>query len=80
MYADPTLAKAVAANDMITLQADLTRPVPRLEKLLVAHGGAALPYAVVLDARGQVMASFSGLFTTDALVQAIEQTHGEQPS
>lgn len=76
VYSDAEVAQAIQAADMITLQADLTRPVPRLENLLIEQGGAALPYAVVLNPQGEITARFSGMFTTGSLVQAINQTDG----
>jgi thiol:disulfide interchange protein len=78
VYADSHVIRAVHTADMITLQANLTRPVSRLEKLLEQYGGAGLPLAVVLDGRGRVIARFSGLFTASALIQAIDQSTGEQ--
>ena len=77
VYADPQVAAAAHQADMITLQADLTKPDERLEQHLAQHGGAALPYAVVLDSQGNQIAQFSGMFTTGSLVTAINASNGE---
>lgn len=77
VYADQRVAQAVRDNHLVALQADLTRPDPRLQKLLLSNGGAGLPFAAVLNARGQVVERFSGLFTTNALIQAIGKTTRE---
>lgn len=74
VYADPRVVRTVERLNVVTLQADLTRPVPRLQQLLVSYGGAGLPYAVVLNRDGDVVARFSGLFTVDSLLQAIHHS------
>lgn len=74
VYADKSVARTVRNHHVIPLQADLTRPDPRLEKLLVAYGGAGLPSAVVLNGHGRVVQRFSGLFTAGALIQALDET------
>lgn len=69
-YADSRVVSAVDRFNVATLRADLTRPVPRLQNLLVSYGGAGLPYAFVLNRGGDVVARFSGLFTVDSRLQA----------
>lgn len=75
-YADQQVVRAVHDHRVIPLQADLTRPDPRLESLLVAYDGAALPFAVVLNGDEQVVQRFSGMFTANALTRAINRTTG----
>lgn len=80
VYADARVTAAVHKAGMAMLRADLTRPVPHLEKMLTAYGGAGLPYAVVLDRHGHVVQSFPGLFTTGSLVQAIVRSAEADPN
>lgn len=81
VYVNPRVVSAVNRFNVAPLRANLTQPVPRLQHLLVRYGGAGLPYAVVLNRDGRVVARFSGLFTVDSLLQAIhhsveESSHG----
>ena len=74
VYADTSVARTLRKADGVALQINLTRPNEQLEKVLANYGGAALPFAVVLDRRNRVVAKFSGLFTSDALTDALSRT------
>ncbi len=74
VYANQQVARVAHHHRVIALQADLTQPDRRLQRLLVSYRGAGLPFAVVLDGGGQVAGRFSGLFSAKALVQSIKQT------
>lgn len=74
VYADAGVVRAAHHVGLVALRADLTRPQPVLERRLAGWGGAGLPYAVVLDRRGQVVEHLSGLFTSNALEHAIERS------
>lgn len=70
-YSDPGVARTVDATNTVTLQADLTRPDERLSRALNEFGGAALPFAVVLNPNGVVVQRFPGMFGPDALRAAL---------
>ncbi|CAM4223464.1 protein-disulfide reductase DsbD family protein [Bordetella muralis] len=74
VYADRDVVAALKRSRTVALQVDLTRPDPLLEHLLALHGGVGLPFAVVLDHQGNQVQTFSGLFTSASLVQALNQT------
>lgn len=71
VYDSPRVLRAATKTDLVTLRADLTRPNDRLQRYLRRLGGAGLPYAVVLDANGQIHRKLPDLFTVEALVTAI---------
>lgn len=77
VYSRADVGKALRTAGVITLQADLTQPLPWAQKLLLAQGGAGLPYAVVRGAQGRIVARFAGFFTPHDLIRAIEKTSGE---
>jgi len=74
VYQDEAVVTAARRADMVALQADLTRPVPRLQKRLRDYGGAGLPFAVVLDADGKVLRRLPDMFSADTLIRAIRDT------
>jgi len=77
-YGDPDVRHALRATDTLALRADLTRPDAALTRVLNRFGGAALPFAVVLDRDGAVVERFDGMFGAatlrDALLEAGAQT------
>ncbi len=79
VYTDSRVVNAIDRLGVATLQADLTRPVPQLQRLLLNYGGAGLPYAVVLNREGEVVGRFSGLFTASSLLHAIRQSAETSP-
>lgn len=79
-YEDRSVAAALKRTGTVSLQADLTRPDPTLEHLLARHGGVGLPFAVVLDRKGREVQTFSGLFTSASLVQALNKTASQEYS
>ena len=68
------MADAVRRAEMVPIQVDVTVSNPEKDALLTATGGQALPFAVVVDRNGTVIARFTGLFDTDSLVTAISRT------
>ncbi len=77
VYADPRVAQALHDGRFVALRADLTRPQPELQALLVGQGGAGLPFAAVLDAQGREVAHLSGLFDTRSLLRALALAGGK---
>ncbi len=73
VYDSAGVVHTVNANHMVTLRVDLTHSQPLLERLLVSYGGVGLPFAVVLDANGGVVQRFSGLFTSQSLIDAVNK-------
>lgn len=73
VYTSPAVVKAARKDDLIAMRADLTRPNRQLELLLRRDGGDGLPFAVVIANNGDVVKRFSGLFTAQALEQAIRR-------
>ncbi|WP_287787625.1 protein-disulfide reductase DsbD [Acidiphilium sp.] len=78
VYRSPAVAAAAHGADILPLKADLTMPNRDLDKRLVEYGGAGLPFAAVLDGRGAIIRQFSGLFTADALIDAIKLAGKDQ--
>jgi thiol:disulfide interchange protein DsbD len=74
VYADTGVVRTARHVGLVALRADLTRPHPALERLLAAWGGAGLPFAVVLDRRGRVVARLSGIFTASTLEHALQRS------
>lgn len=72
VYRDPEVVQAARRAGLIALQADLTDPVPELQRRLRAWGGAGIPFAVILDGRGGVVRRLPDMFQRQALIQAIE--------
>lgn len=71
VYVDPQVVQAAQDTGIATLQADLTRPDARLEQLLSSFGGVGLPFAVILDANGEVVRRLPDLFSAETLSRAI---------
>jgi len=74
VYKEAAVADAVRRAEMVPIQVDVTVSNPEKDALLTATGGQALPFAVVVDRNGTVIARFTGLFDTDSLVAAISRT------
>ncbi len=77
VYASEPVRAAAHRAGLKAYQADLTHPHRRLEKLLLHYGGAGLPFAVVINAHGQVVKRFAGLFTARNLIDAIHRASRE---
>jgi len=75
VYSDADVASTIERTGTSALRIDLTQSHPRMEKVLTRYGGAALPYAVVLDSRGRVVQRFPGLFSANELVGAVRLAH-----
>lgn len=77
VYRNRRVVEAVRAVNALSLRADLTRPDERLQRYLREFGGAGLPFAVVLDGRGQPVKRLPDLFMADTLVSALQKTGGD---
>jgi len=75
-YDDPGVRRALRASHTVALRADLTRADPRLSQALNRFGGAALPFAVVVDGGGRVVQRFDGMFGAGALRAALREAAG----
>lgn len=73
VYAESAVRAAAHHADLEAFKVDLTHPHKRLERLLVGYGGAGLPFAVVINGKGQVVQRFAGLFSAQNLVNAIHR-------
>lgn len=73
VYRDSAIVQAIRNRGVVPFQADLTRPDPALERLLVSYGGAGLPFIAVLDRDGREIRHFSGLFPGASLVSALNK-------
>lgn len=71
VYQDPAVEQAIKQQRVLPLQVDLTRADPPGQALLLGFGGHALPFAVVIGPKGQVIARFTGLFSTTRLRREI---------
>lgn len=71
VYRDRQVVAAARAANAVALRADLTRPDARLQRYLREFGGAGLPYAVVLNARGDTVKRLPDLFTAGTLAAAL---------
>lgn len=78
VYRDERVLDAVRSAGVLPVRADLTQPSPRLEKYLREFGGAGLPFAVILDAQGNVKKRLPDLFTVETLVAALKHTRSEK--
>ena len=71
VYADPLVLTAAREVRIAAFRVDLTESDEIKESLLASYGGAGLPFAVVLDAEGEVVKALPDLFTAGALERAI---------
>lgn len=71
VYQSAAIAEAVERVGMVPIQVDVTASHPEQDALLSEVGGQALPFAAVVDGKGQVIARFTGLFEASSLVKAI---------
>ncbi|MFE8071033.1 cytochrome c biogenesis protein CcdA [Marinobacteraceae bacterium S3BR75-40.1] len=74
VYASPAVARAVAKERIVPIQVDMTQSHPDRDSLLGTMGGQALPFAVIVDREGEVVARFTGLFEEEALIEALHRT------
>lgn len=72
VYSSHSVAQLVKDHHVLPLKVDLTRPDPKAEELLSRYDGHALPFAVVTNVRGDVVARFTGLFTPPSLKAALQ--------
>lgn len=77
VYRDRRVVDAVRVANALTLRADLTRPDERLKRYLREFGGAGLPFAVVLDGRGQPVKRLPDLFMADTLASELRKATEE---
>lgn len=76
VYAGRQVIEASRETRIATFRVDLTEPDEEKENLLLSYGGAGLPFAVVLDSRGEVVQRLPDLFTAGALERAIRLAAG----
>jgi len=70
VYREPAVARA--AGDVVrAYSVDLTDFDDAAQRLLRAWGGTGLPYAVIIDANGEVERRLRDLFTADTLARAL---------
>ena len=79
VYASHAVARKISDIGMATIQVDLTRSNPPGEALLAYFGGHALPFAVVVDRNDKIVKRFSGLFSADQLIAAVEKARDTIP-
>ncbi len=72
-YADADVIAVAQQGGVVPVRVDLTQMAPDLNRLLVSYGGKALPFVVLIDHRGQVSTTFTGLFTADTLIGALSK-------
>ena len=65
------MIEAAKKSEIIPLQVDMTHVNDSNKTLLINYGGTALPYAVLIDANGDVVAHFEGMFAASTLLQVI---------
>ena len=73
VYASSAVARVVKNEDIVPIQVDMTESHPEQDRLLVAMGGHALPFAVVVNGKGEVIARFTGLFEMGSLIDSLHQ-------
>jgi len=76
VYREPAVAEA-AGDTVSALRVDLTDFDAQAQRLLRAWGGTGLPYAVVVNERGEVARRLRDLFGRGELVEALQQVRGD---
>lgn len=71
VYASAEVASVIRETGVVPIQVDLTVSQPARDQLLAESGGHALPFAVVINARGEAVARFTGLFEQADLIRAL---------
>lgn len=71
VYASAEVARVIRETGVVPIQVDLTVSEPAQDQLLAESGGHALPFAVVINARGEAVARFTGLFEQTDLIHAL---------
>lgn len=74
VYSSPQVARAARRHGLVALRVDLTRSNPKGETLLNHYGGNALPFAVIVSSRGDVVGRLGGLFSASTLIDAIRES------
>jgi thiol:disulfide interchange protein DsbD len=72
------LLETTAASDTLALRVDLTETNAEREQVLSDYGGAALPFAVVLDGQSRVVKRFTGMFSAENLVEALNRASEDE--
>lgn len=73
VYASAEVASVIRETGVVPIQVDLTVSEPAQDQLLTESGGHALPFAVVINARGEAVARFTGLFEQADLIRALRE-------
>jgi len=77
VYADAGVVAAARSKNLMSLQLDMTRPNAKQRALLQRLGGAGLPFALLFDRQGRVVARFPDLFQAEELIRAIDRAGGK---
>lgn len=72
VYADPRVVGLGAEHGFVPLRLDLTGADETGQALLRNYGGAGIPFAVVIDRRGQPIRTFPDLFSGADLLSAMQ--------
>lgn len=70
---DSRVVEAARKAGLVALQVDMTEMSDHRKKLMIAYGGRALPYVLIIDGQGKVRRTFTGIFGADTLTQYLEQ-------
>jgi len=71
VYSNRTVQTSLADSNITPIQFDMTEFTPEVKEALTHYGGQALPYAVLLDQQSEVASTLEGMFTSQALLDAI---------
>lgn len=74
VFTNKKVVDAVKKTGMITLKVDITQVSKANKALLERYKGYAVPYVVLLDAKGEMTRTFTGIVKPKTLVDAINQT------
>lgn len=72
-YNSTALYQMAEKIQLIPIQVDMTHFNQQNKALLIDYGGNSLPYAVILDPKGNVIHAFSGMFTLKSLLNVLEK-------
>lgn len=68
---------ALAMEDVVAMQADMTRPVPEIQRYLEENGRYGIPFNVVYGPAAPEGIALSEILTVNAVLSALESARGE---
>jgi thiol:disulfide interchange protein len=71
VYRKERVTKKLEEKRILKVKVDLTDYGENKKKLLLQYGGAAIPYTVILDGRGEVVFKKTGIFTGSKLIDVL---------